>query len=126
MNATKSAFIRACSRNAWAFTMTYPITCFGQQPRGLFPRRFLYAKIITARRLKGAIGGEIVFFFHDGDHNPRETQIVFRDTRSRWTQSILRCTRYIAGAAEKAYLNNSDASEIILVDRDFIDRSNDA
>jgi hypothetical protein len=58
--------------------MTAPIICFGQQPCGFFPKRFLYAKIQTARRMQGEIGGEIVFFCHDSDHDPRETQTVLR------------------------------------------------
>ena len=53
--------------------MPEPIICFGQQPCGFFPKRFLFAKITTARRLQKEIGGEIVFFFHDSDHDPRET-----------------------------------------------------
>jgi hypothetical protein len=53
-----------------------PIICFGQQPCGFFPRRFLYAKIVTARRLQAEIGGEIVFFYHDSDHDPRETNTI--------------------------------------------------
>jgi hypothetical protein len=59
-----------------------PIICFGQQPCGIFPRRFLYAKIKTARRLQSEIGGEIVFFCHDSDHDPRETMTILRDRRS--------------------------------------------
>jgi hypothetical protein len=47
-----------------------PIICFGQQPCGFFPRRFLFAKMQTARRLQQEIGGEIVFFYHDSDHDP--------------------------------------------------------
>jgi hypothetical protein len=62
--------------------MTAPIICFGQQPCGFFPKRFLYAKIVTARRMQGEIGGEIVFFFHDSDHDPRETTTVLRDCQS--------------------------------------------
>lgn len=50
--------------------------CFGQQPCGFFPRRFFYAKIVTARRLQREIGGEIVLFYHDSDHDPRETQTL--------------------------------------------------
>ena len=53
-----------------------PRICFGQQPCGFFPRRFLYAKITTARRLQRELGGEIVFFCHDSDHDPRETQTI--------------------------------------------------
>jgi hypothetical protein len=53
-----------------------PVICFGQQPCGFFPRRFLYAKIQTARKLQQEIGGEIVFFYHDSDHDPRETLTI--------------------------------------------------
>jgi hypothetical protein len=63
-------------------TVTAPIICFGQQPCGIFPRRFLYSKIQTARRLRREIGGEIVFFYHDSDHDPRETITILRDRRS--------------------------------------------
>jgi hypothetical protein len=62
--------------------MDHPIICFGQQPCGFFPKRFLFAKILTARRLEKEIGGEIVFFFHDSDHDPRETITIVRDQQS--------------------------------------------
>lgn len=62
--------------------MMAPIICFGQQPCGFFPKRFLWAKIVTARRLQQEIGGEIVFFFHDSDHDPRETATVLREHRT--------------------------------------------
>ena len=55
-----------------------PVICFGQQPCGFFPRRFLQAKFVTARRLQSEIGGEIVFFCHDSDHDCRETQTILR------------------------------------------------
>jgi hypothetical protein len=58
--------------------MTAPIICFGQQPCGFFPKRFLYSKIQTALRLQSEIGGEIVYFFHDSDHDPRETRTLLR------------------------------------------------
>ncbi len=251
--------------------MPYPVICFGQQPCGFFPRRFLYAKFVTARRLQQEIGGEIVFFCHDSDHDPRETQTTLRhrktdtpltmnfaftnklqrkftplhlktipagwrdntarqlgayvcpaaveafktneaaniadfclemyrrmgllegirvvrssdpavrcaacdvtdffadvshggeivrarlldgrlklheggdayvtlpeqpvakeqisptrDSRLRWMQSILHCTHYIAGAGEQAYLNKADAPEITFINRDPIDRSDEA
>lgn len=248
-----------------------PVICFGQQPCGFFPKRFLYAKFVTARRLQRELGGEIVFFCHDSDHDPRETKTVLRhrktgepaelnfafanktqrrftplhlkriapgwqentarqlpayvdarwvaafkavraesvadfclemyramglldgirvarssdpafrraacaiddcfvdvphagetvrarlqdgalrlheggdsfitlpavafgpeqvsparDTRLRWMQSVLRCTHYIAGAGEQAYLRREDAPEIVYVNRDPIDRSDEA
>src|ERR1700722_1692311 len=62
--------------------MTAPIICFGQQPCGFFPKRFLLAKIQAARRLQAQLGGEIVFFFHDSDHDPRETKTLLRHRKS--------------------------------------------
>jgi hypothetical protein len=62
--------------------MHHPIICFGQQPCGFFPKRFLFAKILTARRLQKEIGGEIVFFCHDSDHDPRETITILRERHS--------------------------------------------
>jgi hypothetical protein len=59
-----------------------PLICFGQQPCGFFPRRFLVAKIRTARRLQKEIGGEIVFFYHDSDHDPRETRTTLRHRKT--------------------------------------------
>jgi len=54
------------------------VIAFGQQPCGFFPRRFLVAKVRTARRLQAEIGGRIVFFCHDSDHDPRETRTILR------------------------------------------------
>jgi hypothetical protein len=61
---------------------TTPVICFGQQPCGFFPKRFLVAKIRTARRLQAELGGEIVFFYHDSDHDPRETRTVLRHRKT--------------------------------------------
>jgi len=61
---------------------TAPVICFGQQPCGFFPRRFLFAKIQTARRLQAELGGEIVFFYHDSDHDPRETRTTLRHRKT--------------------------------------------
>ena len=62
--------------------MSTPVICFGQQPCGFFPKRFLFAKIQTARRLQRELGGEIVFFFHDSDHDPRETRTLLRHRKT--------------------------------------------
>ena len=59
-----------------------PVICFGQQPCGFFPKRFLVAKIQTARRLQAELGGEIVFFYHDSDHDPRETKTLLRHRKT--------------------------------------------
>ena len=61
---------------------TAPVICFGQQPCGFFPRRFLFAKIQTARRLHAELGGEMVFFYHDSDHDPRETRTTLRHRKT--------------------------------------------
>jgi hypothetical protein len=58
--------------------MSSPVICFGQQPCGFYPKRFLVAKITKARRLQREIGGKIVFFYHDSDHDPRETRTTLR------------------------------------------------
>ena len=68
--------------------MSAPVICFGQQPCGFFPRRFLYAKFVTARRLQRELGGEIVFFYHDSDHDPRETQTTLRHLRTGEPQTL--------------------------------------
>jgi hypothetical protein len=41
-------------------------------------------------------------------------------------QSALRCTHYVAGAGEQAYLRKADAPDILFVNRDPIDRSDEA
>lgn len=62
--------------------MNAPLICLGQQPCGFFPKRFLAAKVSTARRLQAEIGGEIVLFYHDSDHDPRETRTTLRNRRT--------------------------------------------
>src|SRR5258705_171349 len=62
--------------------MDHPIICFGQQPSGFFPKRFLFAKIVTARRLQMEIGGEIVFFFPASNHDPRDANTILADPHS--------------------------------------------
>ena len=52
--------------------------------------------------------------------------IPTRDTRLRWMQSVIHCTHYVAGAGEQAYLHREDAPEITFVNRDPIDRSDEA
>jgi len=68
--------------------MSVPVICFGQQPCGFFPRRFLQAKFVTARRLQAEIGGEIVFFLHDSDHDSRETQTTLRHLKTDQPQTF--------------------------------------
>ncbi len=58
--------------------MSGPVICFGQQPCGFFPKRFFYSKVVTARRLQREIGGTIVYFCHDSDHDHRETTTPLR------------------------------------------------
>jgi hypothetical protein len=59
-----------------------PVICFGQQPCGFFPRRYLVAKIRTARRLQSEIGGEVVYFCHDSDHDFRETRTTLHHRKT--------------------------------------------
>lgn len=58
------------------------VICFGQQPCGFFPKRFLVAKINTAKKLRDEIGGKIVFFYHDSDADYRETITIVSDRQT--------------------------------------------
>lgn len=80
--------------------MSDPIICFGQQPCGIFPKRFLFAKIQTARQLQREIGGRIVFFYHDSDHDPRETVTVLK---SRGSEEKARLNFEFANKLQKFY-----------------------
>ncbi len=62
--------------------MNEPIICFGQQPCGFFPKRYLVGKINAARALQKEIGGKIVFFYHDSDADYRETITVMEDLQT--------------------------------------------
>ncbi|MBA3833242.1 MAG: hypothetical protein H0X34_15375 [Chthoniobacterales bacterium] len=42
----------------------------------------MLSKMQTAQRLQREIGGEIVFFYHDSDHDPRETTMILRDRQT--------------------------------------------
>jgi hypothetical protein len=62
--------------------MNEPIICFGQQPNGIFPKRYLYAKIESAKKLQKEIGGRIIFFYHDSDADYRETITLMHDLKT--------------------------------------------
>ena len=86
-------------------------------------------EIVRARFCDGALklheGGD---FFHHLARRPftKEQISPTRDTRLRWMQSVVHCTHYIAGAGEQAYLRQEEAPEITFVNRDPIDRSDEA
>ena len=49
-----------------------------------------------------------------------------RDTRLRWMQSVIRCTHYVTGAGEQAYLRSEEAPGVTYVKREPIERSDEA
>ena len=49
-----------------------------------------------------------------------------RDSRLRWMQSVLHATHYIAGMGEQGYLKKEEAPELTFVNRDPIDRLDEA
>jgi hypothetical protein len=49
-----------------------------------------------------------------------------RDSRLPWMQSVVHCTHYVAGPGEKAYLRPEQTPEITFIDRETIDRSDEA
>ncbi len=80
--------------------MATPVICFGQQPCGIFPNRFVFSKIKTARRLQSKIGGRIVFFLHDSDHDHRET---CASLTNRHTGQVERINFEVANKIQKLY-----------------------
>ncbi len=44
----------------------------------------------------------------------------------RWMQSVVRCTHYIAGLGEQAYLRKEDAPDVTFINRDPIDHADEA
>jgi len=86
-------------------------------------------EIVRARWLDGALklheGGDAYTTLPACEFTKAQISPT-RDSRLRWMQSVLRCTHYIAGAGEQAYLNKADAPEILFVNRDPIDRSDEA
>jgi hypothetical protein len=81
------------------------------------------------------VGAPGLFILHEGGTSyvtlpatpiTREQVSPTRDTRLVWMQSVMHCTHYIAGAGEKAYLRQEEAPEIAFVNRDPIDRSDEA
>jgi hypothetical protein len=86
-------------------------------------------QVVRARWLDGA------FKLHEGGESyvtlppvevTKEQITPTRDSRLRWMQSVIHCTHYIAGAGEQAYLRKEDAPEINFVNRDPIERSDEA
>ncbi len=92
-------------------------------PAGFFRAVFFISKIQTARRLQREIGGEIVFFYHDSDHDPRETVTILRDraaadeqrlqfpVREQTAKTVLASFRQ-ASPARMAGANRAAASEL--------------
>jgi hypothetical protein len=77
-----------------------PVICFGQQPCGIFPNRFVFAKIRTARRLQSQIGGTVIFFLHDSDHDHRETCAKLHN---RHSQKMERINFLVGSKIQKIY-----------------------
>ena len=87
-------------------------------------------EIVRARRMPdGSLclheGGDCYLTLPTADFTKAQIS-PSRDSRLRWMQSVLHCTHYIAGAGEQAYLNQADAPEITFINRDPIDRSDEA
>ena len=86
-------------------------------------------EIVRARCINGTLklheGGESYVTLPATSYTKEQISPT-RDSRLRWMQSVLRCTHYIAGAGEQAYLNKADAPEITFINRDPIDRSDEA
>jgi hypothetical protein len=95
--------------------------CFVDVPHG--------GEVVRARRVAGGFrlheGGDAYVELPDAPFGPEQVSPT-RDTRLRWMQSVIRCTHYVAGAGEQAYLRREEAPEITFVPRDAIDRPEEA
>jgi hypothetical protein len=86
-------------------------------------------EIVRARFVGGA------FQLHEGGDSfvtlppttfKKEQISPTRDTRLAWMQSVVHCTHYVAGPGEKAYLRQEEVPEITFINRDAIDRHDEA
>jgi hypothetical protein len=87
--------------------------------------------IVRARVRDGALylhegGGSFVRLGNGAAGFAKEQISPTRDTRLRWMQSVIRCTHYVTGAGEQAYLRAADAPEIAYVQREDIERPDEA
>jgi hypothetical protein len=87
--------------------------------------------LVRARLRDGALslheGGESFVALPADVSGFRKEQISpTRDTRLRWMQSVIHCTHYVTGAGEQAYLRPEEAPEIAYVQREEIERSDEA
>ena len=86
-------------------------------------------EIVRARFFDGVLklheGGD-VFVTLPASSFTKEQISPTRDTRLRWMQSVVQCTHYVAGAGERAYLRPEETPEITFVNRDTIERSDEA
>jgi hypothetical protein len=86
-------------------------------------------EIVRARLLDGCLklheGGDAYVTLPKVDFGKAQVSPT-RDSRLRWMQSVVHCTHYVCGAGEQAYLRKEDAPEIVFVNRDPIDRSDEA
>src|SRR5579859_7294788 len=72
-------------------------------------------EIVRARFLDGILklheGGERYIALPSASFTKEQISPT-RETRLKWMQSVVRCTHYIAGAGEKAYLRQEEAPEV--------------
>jgi len=86
-------------------------------------------EVVRARAVDGGLklheGGDVFITLPPSEFTKEQISPT-RDTRLRWMQSVIRCTHYIAGAGEKDYLRPEATPEITFVNRDPIDRADEA
>ncbi len=89
-------------------------------------------EIVRARPAGGALklhqGGDrfITFPSRTGEQFAKEQISPTRDSRLRWMQSVIHCTHYVCGAGEQQYLRKEDAPGVVYVNRDTIERADEA
>jgi hypothetical protein len=86
-------------------------------------------EIVRARFVEGAlklhVGGNSFVTLPETTFTNKQISPT-RDTRFPWMQSVVNCSHYILGAGEMKYLHPEQTPEIIFINRDPIDRSDEA
>jgi hypothetical protein len=86
-------------------------------------------EIVRARFIDGALklhqGGNSFLTLPESAFSQQHISPT-RDTRLTWMQSVVNCSHYVCGASEQDYLHPENNPEINFINRDPIDRSDEA
>lgn len=96
------------------------------KPTDYFVDAVYQNELVRARMNKGQLtlheGGNKFIILPAQDYK-NEAISAARDSRFAWMQSVIKCTHYIYGEGEKAYLDKTQFPEVKFIDRDKIENA---